>query len=56
MMRVSLKPLFNLHKLNELIHTVNTLLGLFVTFTKYFRILSSRIQYWTLGSVTGEEF
>ena len=56
MMRVSLKPLFNLHKLNELIHTVNALIGLFVTFKKYFRLPSSRIQYWTLGSVTGVEF
>jgi len=42
-MRVSLKPLFNLHKLTELIHIVNTLLVLSVTFTKYFRLLFSRI-------------
>jgi len=42
-MKVRIKPLFNLHKLTELIHTVNTLLVLFVTFTKYFRLPFSQI-------------
>jgi hypothetical protein len=43
MMRISLNTLFSLHKNTEKIHIVNTLLVLFVTFTKYFRLSFSRI-------------
>jgi hypothetical protein len=38
MMMFSLKPLFSLHKLTELINIGNKLLVLFVTFTKVLQV------------------